>query len=164
MIFFEPKRRYWEKAEVDTDADPGRRCTRPGVVRAGTDVTLLAYGPMVKTCLEAATAAAEEEGASLEVIDLRSMSPLDIDAGLDVGARRPAGWSSCTRRRSTCGSGAEIAARITERCFYYLEAPVLRVGGFDTPYPPARLEESTCPTWTGCSTPSTASLALLREA
>lgn len=78
VIFFEPKRRYWDKGEVDTESIPGG-LHRASVARTGTDLTLVAYGPMVKVCLEAA-AAAQEEGKSIEVVDLRSMSPIDFDA------------------------------------------------------------------------------------
>ena len=99
---------------------------------------------MVKTCLEAAEAAAEE-GRELEVIDLRTLSPLDMARCIEsVQQDRPA-WSRARGARSTSGMGAEVAARITEECFYSLEAPVLRVGGFDTPYPPARVEEEYLP-------------------
>jgi len=145
VVFFEPKRRYWEKAELDEstrldDADP---LFRARVVRPGTDLTLAAYGPMVKTCMDAATAA-EEEGRDLEVIDLRTLSPLDIDTVCDC-VRRTGRLVVVHEAPVFLGSGAEIAARVSERCFYSLEAPVLRVGGFDTPYPPSRVEEEYLP-------------------
>ncbi|MGB8650473.1 MAG: alpha-ketoacid dehydrogenase subunit beta [Mycobacteriales bacterium] len=142
VIFFEPKRRYWEKAEVDTSATPDP-LWQARVVRPGTDLTLIAYGPMVKTCLDAATAA-QDEGRSLEVLDLRSLSPLDF----------PAVFSSVRRTRravvvheapSFVGLGSEIAARLSEELYYEMEAPVLRVTGFDTPYPPSRIEEEYLP-------------------
>ncbi|HLU72467.1 MAG TPA: transketolase C-terminal domain-containing protein, partial [Nonomuraea sp.] len=144
VIFFEPKRRYWEKADVDTTStgwwtpmDKGR------VTRPGTDATLLAYGPMVKTCLEAAQAA-EEEGRSLEVVDLRSLNPLDQP--LVMESVRKTGRAVVVHEAPVNnGFGAELAARITEQCFYHLESPVLRVGGFSTPYPPSRLEEHYLP-------------------
>jgi len=142
VIFFEPKRRYWDKAEVDLSA-PGLPIDRARVVRPGRDLTLLAYGPMVKTCLEAATAAAEE-GRDLEVIDLRSLSPLDMGV-LTESVRRTGRCVVVHEAPVFSGFGAEIAARITEQCFYHLEAPVLRVGGFATPYPPSRLEEHYLP-------------------
>jgi 2-oxoisovalerate dehydrogenase E1 component beta subunit len=142
IIFLEPKRRYWEKGEVDTTATPdplfGSR-----VVRGGDDVTLLAYGPMVKTALEAAAVAAEEE-RSLEVIDLRTLAPLDLDPVFD-SVRRTGRCVVVHEAPVTLGLGAEIAARVTESCFHSLEAPVLRVGGYDTPYPPAKLEEEYLP-------------------
>ncbi|HZG03241.1 MAG TPA: alpha-ketoacid dehydrogenase subunit beta [Streptomyces sp.] len=142
VIFFEPKRRYWDKGEVDTEAIPGP-LHKAVVAREGTDLTLVAYGPMVKTCLEAA-AAAEEEGKSLEVVDLRSISPVDFDT-VQASVERTGRLVVVHEAPVFFGSGAEIAARITERCFYHLEAPVLRVGGFHAPYPPARLEEEYLP-------------------
>ena len=103
------------------------------VAREGTDITLVAYGPMVKTCMDAATAAAEE-GKSLEVIDLRSLSPLDM-ATLRASVEKTGRLVVVHEAPVFLGMGAEIAARVTEACFYSLEAPVLRVGGFDTPVP-----------------------------
>lgn len=145
VIFYEPKRRYWEKAELPesmtlADALPLHQAR---VVREGDHLTLAAYGPMVKTCLEAATAAAEE-GRSLEVVDLRSLSPLDVDtlvSSVDKTGRLVVVHEAPT----FLGMGAEIAARISERCFYRLQAPVLRVGGYDVPYPPSKLEEDFLP-------------------
>ncbi len=142
VIFFEPKRRYWDKGELDTSAIPGP-LHQAKVVRSGTDATLVAYGPMVKVCLEAA-AAAEEEGRSLEVIDLRSMSPIDFDT-VQASVVRTGRLIVVHEAPVFLGTGAEIAARITERCFYHLEAPVLRVGGYHAPYPPARVEEEYLP-------------------
>ncbi|MFD3537882.1 alpha-ketoacid dehydrogenase subunit beta [Streptomyces sp. NPDC058662] len=142
VIFFEPKRRYWDKGEVDVDAIPdalhGSR-----VAREGSDVTLAAYGPMVKVCLEAAAAAAEE-GKSVEVVDLRSMSPVDFD-GIQASVEKTRRLVVVHEAPVFLGMGSEIAARITERCFYHLEAPVLRVGGFHAPYPPARVEDDYLP-------------------
>ncbi|AKH83548.1 2-oxoisovalerate dehydrogenase [Streptomyces sp. CNQ-509] len=142
VIFFEPKRRYWDKGEVNTSAIPGP-LHEARVAREGTDLTLAAYGPMVKTCLEVASAAAEE-GTSLEVVDLRSMSPIDFDT-LQRSVEKTGRLVVVHEAPVFYGSGGEIAARITERCFYHLEAPVLRVGGFHAPYPPARLEEEYLP-------------------
>jgi 2-oxoisovalerate dehydrogenase E1 component beta subunit len=142
IIYFEPKRRYWDKGEVATTAIPAPLHTAR-VVRDGGDVTLAAYGPMVKTCLEAA-AAAEEEGTSIEVVDLRSMSPVDFDT-LQGSVEKTRRLVVVHEATVFLGMGAEVAARITERCFYHLEAPVLRVGGFHAPYPPARLEEDYLP-------------------
>ena len=104
---------------------------------------MLAYGPMVRTALDAA-AAAEEEGRSLEVIDLRSLSPLDLGVVYE-SVRRTGRCVVVHEAPVYSGFGAELAARITERCFYRLEAPVLRVGGFSTPYPPSRLEDHYLP-------------------
>jgi len=142
VIFLEPKRRYWEKAEVDPSATPDP-LHQARVVRTGSDLTVVAYGPMVKVALDAATAA-EEDGRQLEVIDLRSLSPLDSDTVLD-SVRRTGRLVVVHEAPVTLGLGSELAARITEQAFYSLEAPVLRVGGFDTPYPPSRLEEDFLP-------------------
>ncbi|MFD7560251.1 alpha-ketoacid dehydrogenase subunit beta [Streptomyces sp. NPDC059533] len=142
VIFFEPKRRYWDKGEVDTEAIP-YELHKARVAREGADVTLAAYGPMVKVCLEAAAAAAEE-GKSVEVVDLRSMSPVDFD-GIQASVEKTRRLVVVHEAPVFLGVGAEIAARITERCFYHLEAPVLRVGGFHAPYPPARLEDEYLP-------------------
>ncbi|MEU1617473.1 alpha-ketoacid dehydrogenase subunit beta [Streptomyces sp. NPDC008238] len=142
VIFFEPKRRYWDKGEVDTDGIPAP-LHKARTALEGTDLTLAAYGPMVKVCLEAAAAAAEE-GRSLEVVDLRSLSPLDFDA-VQASVEKTRRLVVVHEAPVQLGMGAEIAARITERCFYHLEAPVLRVGGFHAPYPPARVEEEYLP-------------------
>jgi pyruvate dehydrogenase E1 component beta subunit len=142
VLFFEPKRRYWEKGEVDPAASPPP-LHAARVVRAGDQVTVAAYGPMVKTALDAAAAAAAE-GISVEVVDLRSVSPLDLTT-LEACVQRTRRLVVVHEAPTFLGVGAEIAARITERCFYHLEAPVLRVGGFHTPYPPSRLEEEYLP-------------------
>ncbi|HEX5541412.1 MAG TPA: alpha-ketoacid dehydrogenase subunit beta [Micromonospora sp.] len=145
IIFFEPKRRYWERGPVDLDASltDAYPLHSSRVARQGTDVTVLAYGPMVRTALDAATAAAEE-GRSLEVIDLRTLSPLDLDPVYE-SVRRTGRCVVVHEAPGNLGMGAEIAARVTEECFYSLESPVLRVAGFDTPYPAARLEEEYLP-------------------
>jgi len=142
VIFFEPKRRYWEKAEVDTSATPDP-LWQARVARPGTDLTLIAYGPMVKTCLQAAGAAAEE-GRELEVVDLRSLSPLDFPT-LFASVRRTRRAVVVHEAPSFVGLGSEIAARLSEELYYEMEAPVLRVTGFDTPYPPSRVEEDYLP-------------------
>jgi pyruvate dehydrogenase E1 component beta subunit len=139
VIFFEPKRRYWEKAEVDVDAEAPRPFDRAAVVRQGTDLTLAAHGPMVRTCLDAA-AAAESEGRSIEVVDLRTISPLDVDTVAE-SVNRTGRLVVVHEAPVFFGLGAELAAKVTERCFYRLESPVLRVGGFHAPYPPSRVEE-----------------------
>ena len=145
VIFFEPKRRYWEKGEVDTAAplDAALPLDKARIVAPGDDVTLLSYGPLVRTCAEAA-AAAGEEGRSVEVIDLRSLSPLDMET-ITASVSRTGRCVVAHEAPVYAGLGAEIAARVTEQCFYHLEAPVLRVGGFATPYPPARLEDHYLP-------------------
>jgi 2-oxoisovalerate dehydrogenase E1 component beta subunit len=145
VIFFEPKRRYWDKAEVDTTADlsGALALTSARIVADGSDATVVSYGPLVRTCVEAAVAA-REDGRSLEVIDLRSLSPLDI--GTVVASVRKTGRCVVAHEAPvTAGLGAEIAARVTQECFYHLEAPVLRVGAFSTPYPPSRLEDHYLP-------------------
>ncbi|WP_408652274.1 alpha-ketoacid dehydrogenase subunit beta [Jatrophihabitans sp.] len=142
VIFFEPKRRYWAKGDVDLEAVPAA-LEKAHVIRPGRDATLVAYGPMVATALDAARAAAED-GSELEVIDLRSLSPLDTDTV--VRSVQKTGRLVVVHEASvTLGMGAEIAARVQERAFFSLEAPVLRVGGFDTPYPASRVEEEWLP-------------------
>ncbi|SCG79669.1 pyruvate dehydrogenase E1 component beta subunit [Micromonospora echinaurantiaca] len=145
IIFLEPKRRYWEKGPVEVDAPlaDAYPLHASRVARPGTDVTLLAYGPMVRTCLDAATAAAED-GRELEVIDLRTLSPLDLGVVYE-SVKRTGRAVVVHEAPSNVGLGAELAARITEECFYSLESPVLRVTGFDTPYPAARVEEEYLP-------------------
>ncbi|HUR51607.1 MAG TPA: alpha-ketoacid dehydrogenase subunit beta [Mycobacteriales bacterium] len=142
VVFFEPKRRYWEKGEVDTTATPDP-LWRARVERPGTDLTLLAYGPMVRTCLDAASAA-EEEGRSLEVVDLRSLSPLDFET-VRASVRRTGRCVVVHEAPKNLGVGSELAARLSEELYYEMEAPVLRVTGYDTPYPPSRLEEEYLP-------------------
>ena len=145
IIFFEPKRRYWEKGEVDMSADLAGAYPLHAarVVRTGTAATVLAYGPMVRTALDAATAAAED-GRELEVIDLRTLSPLDLGPVYD-SVRKTGRCVIVHEAPGNLGLGAELAARISEECFYSLEAPVLRVTGFDIPYPAARVEEEYLP-------------------
>ncbi|MDQ6754717.1 MAG: alpha-ketoacid dehydrogenase subunit beta [Actinomycetota bacterium] len=142
VIFFEPKRRYWLKGEVDTKGtrlDP----FQAQVVRAGSDATVVAYGPLVPVALAAATAA-EEDGHSVEVIDLRSISPIDFDT-VTASVEKTGRLIVVHEAPTFGGIGGEIAARISERCFYALEAPALRVGGFHMPYPVARVEEHYLP-------------------
>ena len=142
VIFLEPKSRYWPKGEVDLDAS-ALPLHASRVVRRGSDVTLVGHGAMVTTLLQAA-ALAETEGTSCEVVDVRSLSPVDYGPILDsvrstgrmVYAQEAPGFTSL---------GSEIAATVQERAFYALEAPVLRVSGFDTPFPPAKLEGTYLP-------------------
>ncbi|HLL64059.1 MAG TPA: alpha-ketoacid dehydrogenase subunit beta [Propionibacteriaceae bacterium] len=142
VIFFEPKRRYHEKAEVDEAATPPPLHSSQ-VVREGQNATLVTYGSTVRTCLAAAEAAAED-GLELEVIDLRSLSPLDM--GPVHRSVQKTGHAVVVHEAPlTLGLGAELSARITEQCFYSLEAPVLRVTGFDVPYPPSRVEDDYLP-------------------
>ncbi|MCC9194663.1 alpha-ketoacid dehydrogenase subunit beta [Arthrobacter sp. zg-Y916] len=142
VIVFEPKRRYWLKGEVDTAAPAGDPFSAH-VVRPGTDATIVAYGPLVPVALAAAEAAAED-GRSIEVIDLRSISPIDFDTVTD--SVRRTGRLIVTHEAPTFGGiGGEIAARVSERAFLHLEAPVIRVGGFHMPYPVAAVEEHYLP-------------------
>ncbi|NUP32109.1 MAG: alpha-ketoacid dehydrogenase subunit beta [Streptomycetaceae bacterium] len=143
VIFLEPKRRYWTKAAVDPAASPDPLFSAR-VVRPGRDCTVVAYGPMVQTCLDAASAAASDDGRDLEVIDLRSVSPIDFPV-IEESVRRTGRLVVVHEAPTYLGVGSEIAARISERCFYHLEAPVLRVGGYHTPYPPSRVEEEYLP-------------------
>jgi pyruvate dehydrogenase E1 component beta subunit len=146
VLFYEPKRRYWDKGEVDLEHDPlleRAEMRRARVLRAGADCTLVAYGPSVKTALDAA-AAAEEDGLSLEVVDLRSISPLDVET-LRASATATGRVVVVHEASGYLGVGAEIAATVTEECFYSLEAPVLRVGAYDMPYPPSRVEDEFLP-------------------
>ncbi|MER1995282.1 MAG: transketolase C-terminal domain-containing protein [Arthrobacter sp.] len=142
VIVFEPKRRYWLKGEVNTTAPSGDPY-KAQILRAGTDATIVAYGPLVPVALAAAEAAAED-GRSIEVIDLRSISPIDFDAVTE--SVRRTGRLIVTHEAPTFGGiGGEIASRVAERAFLHLEAPVLRVGGFHMPYPVAAVEEHYLP-------------------
>ncbi|MET3962153.1 2-oxoisovalerate dehydrogenase E1 component beta subunit [Marmoricola sp. OAE513] len=146
VIFLEPKRQYHaDKVEVNEGAEMSDIAPlfTSTVARPGSDLTLLAYGPMVKTCLKVAEAAALE-GRSIEVIDLRSLSPLDLGPA-EESIRRTGRAVVAHEAHRNLGMGAEIAARLAESCFYSLEAPVLRVGSYDTPYPPSRIEEDYLP-------------------
>jgi 2-oxoisovalerate dehydrogenase E1 component beta subunit len=138
VIFFEPKRRYWQKGMVNLDTPPSGMHDAK-VIREGTQVTLVSYGPMIPTALQAAEVAAAE-GTSIEVIDLRSMSPIDFQT--IINSVMKTGRLVVASEASTSFSvSAEIAAKVAELAFYHLEAPVIRVGSFDVPYPPAKLEE-----------------------
>jgi len=143
VMFFEPKGRYWEKGDVDLDAPAGNGLDGARIVRAGTDVTLVAYGPTVQTALKSAETAAAE-GTSVEVIDLRALSPLDT-ATVAASVQRTGRCVVVHEAPVLYGTGAEVAARITEECFYHLQAPVLRVGGFHVPYPVAKIEHDYLP-------------------
>lgn len=143
VLFFEPKRRYWTKGEVDLEHVPDQGMEHARVLTSGTDITLVAYGPLVPTALDAAAAAAED-GISVEVIDLRSLQPVDFDAV--AASVRVTGRLIVTHEAQRFGGmGAEIAATITERCFEFLESAPERVTGFDTPYPPAAFEDHFLP-------------------
>jgi 2-oxoisovalerate dehydrogenase E1 component beta subunit len=138
VVFLEPKRRYWSR-ETAVLTQEGPPIDRAVVRRPGKDVTLIAYGGMVTTALEAAEAAVEEHW-DVEVIDLRSLSPFD-DQTLAESVSRTGRALIVHEAAGFVGYGAEVAARLTEQCFHYLQAPILRVTGFDIPYPPPRLEQ-----------------------
>ena len=140
VIFFEPKRRYWAKGEI---ADAPLALDKARVVRAGSAVTVVAYGPMVTTALEAAEVAASE-GHELEVIDLRTLSPFDMSTLL-ASVEKTGRLIVVHEAWRNVSISSELAARVQERAFYSLEAPVLRVTGYDTQYPPSRLEEEWLP-------------------
>ena len=142
VMFFEPKRRYWQKGMVDLE-NPPAGMHQATVLRQGKDVTIAAYGPMVATALQAAEIGATE-GRSIEVIDMRSMSPIDYATILE--SVKKTGHLIVTHEANINVSiSSEVAARVAELAFYHLEAPVLRVGGFDVPYPAAKLEEKFLP-------------------
>lgn len=137
VMFFEPKSRYWQKGEVDVETPPGVfQASR--VVRLGTEVTVVGHGAMVTALLQAADIAAGE-GTSIEVIDLRSLSPIDY-APIIASVQKTGRLIVAQEAPGHVSVGSEIAATVAERAFYSLEAPVLRVSGFDTPFPPAKLE------------------------
>ena len=149
VMFFEPKGRYWDKGDVDLDAPvpaatgDGTGLDRAVVLRPGTDVTVVAYGATVATALKVAQAAAVE-GTSIEVVELRTLSPLDTET-VAASVRRTGRCVVVHEAPVLYGTGAEVAARVTEACFYHLQAPVLRVGGFHMPYPVSKLEHDYLP-------------------
>lgn len=144
VLFFEPKRRYWTKGDVIEEFGPETLSMDSArVVQSGSDVTLVAYGPLVATALDAAAATADD-GVSIEVIDLRSLSPIDFDT-VEASVRKTGRLVITHEAQQSGGIGAEIAASITDRCFYQMEAAPARVTGFDVPYPAAKLEEHFLP-------------------
>ncbi|MBX3079522.1 MAG: alpha-ketoacid dehydrogenase subunit beta [Cryobacterium sp.] len=143
VMFFEPKRRYWSKGEVNFEPEETLPLSRARVVSPGADVTLVAYGPLVATAKDAVAAAADD-GVSIELIDLRSIAPIDFDT-VAASVRKTGRLVVTHEAAQSGGIGGEIAASITERCFNWLEAAPARVTGFDTPYPPAALEEHFLP-------------------
>jgi pyruvate dehydrogenase E1 component beta subunit len=137
VVFLEPKARYWPKGDVDVDAQPGP-LHESRVVRTGTDVTVVGHGAMVAMLLDAAEVASAE-GISLEVVDLRSLSPIDY-APILASVQKTGRLVVAQEAPGQASVGSEIAATVTEQAFYSLEAPVIRVSGFDVPFPPANLE------------------------
>ena len=146
IIFFEPKRRYYEKGEFDLTGavDAAGPLFESHIVRAGDAATLVAYGPMVKTAVEASVAYEKDTGRSLEVIDLRSISPLDL-APVISSVQRTGRCVVIHEAAGEASVSSEVAARVQEEAFFSLEAPVLRVTGFDIPYPASRIEEEFLP-------------------
>ncbi|MDQ0102067.1 pyruvate dehydrogenase E1 component beta subunit [Paenarthrobacter nicotinovorans] len=140
VLYFEPKRRYHDKGDVDESLDLATALPldKAAVVNAGSDVTLIAYGPLVKTAKDAALAAADE-GISVEVIDLRSLAPVDYPV-VEASVRKTGRLVITHEAGQSGGVGGEIAASITERCFNYLESAPVRITGFDVPYPYSKLE------------------------
>jgi len=142
VIFMEPKRLYWSKGSLPEAASPDAQTVssfgRAAVRREGTDVTLVAYGPSVDVAMQAASAAMES-GWSAEVVDLRTLVPFD-DETVVSSVRKTGRCVVVHEAQGFAGVGAEIAARVQERAFHSLHAPVLRVAGLDIPYPPPKLE------------------------
>ncbi|GAB3791438.1 alpha-ketoacid dehydrogenase subunit beta [Nocardioides ungokensis] len=142
VVFLEPKKLYWAKDEVDLSS-PAPGIGTAAIVREGTDATLIAYGPSVPVALEAAEVAAAE-GRSLQVVDLRSIVPFDDETVCE--AVRSTGRAVVVAEATGFASvSSEIVARVTERCFHSLAAPVRRVAGFDIPFPPPKLEHFQLP-------------------
>ena len=138
VMYLEPKRRYQRRGMVDTGR-PEPPIGQAVVRRPGTDVTVVTYGGLVNTAVATAEEAEQQRGWSLEVIDLRSLVPLDFDT-IATSIRLTGRCVVMHEAPRSLGFGAGLAARIQEEMFYELEAPVLRACGFDTPYPPPRLE------------------------
>ncbi|HEX4058622.1 MAG TPA: alpha-ketoacid dehydrogenase subunit beta [Galbitalea sp.] len=137
VIFMEPKSRYWPKGDVDLE-ERGAPLHATRIAREGTEVTLVGHGAMVTVLLQAADIAADE-GTSVEVLDLRSLSPIDYEPILE-SVRKTGRLVVAQEAPGSVSVGSEIAATVAERAFYSLQSPVLRVSGFDTPFPPAKLE------------------------
>ncbi|MGO4806829.1 alpha-ketoacid dehydrogenase subunit beta [Arthrobacter sp. 2MCAF15] len=142
VVFLEPKRSYWLKGDVDQNRTPDR-LDRAVIARHGDDLTLVTYGALMPVALKVADACAQE-GRSIEVIDLRSLSPID-DVTILASVQRTGRLVVAHEASRTAGLGAEIASRVQDEAFHYLQAPVIRVTGYDTPYPPSRLEEDWLP-------------------
>ncbi len=138
IIFCETKCRYWEKGEVDLES-PAHGLFDAVIRREGSDVTVIGYGSTVKTALRAADSAAQE-GISLEVIDARSLAPLDV-ATFATSLEKTGRLVVVQEAPHSASVGSEIVAELTERCFYSLRAPGIRVSGYHVPYPPSRIEE-----------------------
>lgn len=134
VIFMEPKRIYRAARGDVEEGDYVVELSKAGVVRVGSDVSVLAYGAMLHTALDTAETAANEDGISCEVIDLRTLMPFDIDTILE-SVRKTGRVVIVHEAPRTCGFGAELAATIGEKALLSLQAPIARVTGFDTPFP-----------------------------
>jgi pyruvate dehydrogenase E1 component beta subunit len=144
VIFYEPKRLYWDKEDVNLSRAASLGVLdAAAILRSGTDVTLVTYGPTVRLALAAADIA-QAEGRSIEVIDLRSLSPIDMDT-VNASVRKTGRAVVVHEAPTFLGMGSEVAAAISHDCFYSLEAPVQRVGGYNIPYPPSRVEDEYLP-------------------
>ena len=137
VIFLEPKSRYWQKGPVEKDRAP-LRIDQARIVRSGSDVTVIGHGAMVGVMQEAADVA-KEEGINLELLDLRSLSPIDYETILE-SVHKTGRAIVAQEAPGQVSVGSEVAATLAERAFYVMEAPVLRVSGFNAPFPPAQLE------------------------
>jgi pyruvate dehydrogenase E1 component beta subunit len=137
VLFFEPKAKYWQKGEVDPGA-PAAELHQSRVARVGADCTVVGFGAMVTTLLQAAEIA-QLEGTSIEVIDLRTVSPIDYEPIL-ASVRKTGRLVVAQEASGNASVGSEIAATVAERAFYSLQAPVLRVSGYDVPFPAAAIE------------------------
>jgi pyruvate dehydrogenase E1 component beta subunit len=138
VIFLEPKGRYWSRESGELSAE-GPPLGRALIAREGEHCTLIAWGASVARCLNAAEAAAED-GVSLEVVDVRSLVPLD-EQTIIASVKKTGRAVVVQEAPMTGGFGSEILARIMEHAFQDLKAPALRVTGYDVAYPPATLEQ-----------------------
>ncbi|WP_311212300.1 MULTISPECIES: alpha-ketoacid dehydrogenase subunit beta [unclassified Arthrobacter] len=143
VIFLEPKRNYWLKGDVSTNTTTPADLDRAVTVRKGTDLTLVTYGALVPVAMKAADVC-QEEGRNIDVIDLRSLSPID-DKAVVASVQRTGRLVVAHEASRSVGLGAELAARVQDEAFYSLISPVIRVTGYDTPYPASRLEEEWLP-------------------
>ena len=143
VVFFEPKALYRSFREEVPDEDEPLPLGEARIVREGWDITLIAYGAMLSRTLEAADALADD-GIQAEVVDLLTISPLDDDTVCE-SVRRTGRAVVVHEAPRSFGPGAEIVARLVERVFYYLEAPVARVTGFDIHVPFFAREQSYLP-------------------
>ena len=135
VMFFEPKRIYRAFREEVPEDEYTLPLGKARVVCEGNEMTIVSWGASVVQCMQAI----ERGGRSIELIDLRTLYPFDMDA-VEASVKKTGRCVIVHEAPKTCGFGAEIAARIMERCFLYLESPVQRVAGFDTIMPYYKLE------------------------